>query len=232
MFFKPTFIIDRWVACFDLLGTKNFLARGEERKVFHAYTSALDKLRRDGQLIDVVKHAWFSDTFLIFAHDDSGKSFTEIDLAARSFAYFLLCQHIPFRGAISCGRTYADFDGGVYFGLGIVEAYEYAEGQDWIGLLLSQSGMSRLETLGAPLNNRLNWQLYSIPWKTRPQTASDQIPACIFGQSFQINGHNLCHDALTEMASTVARDNPQVLLKYSRAIEFIQKHRRIAASDR
>ena len=231
MFFEPTLVRTRWVACFDLLGTQDLLARGEETRVFHAYTDALDKLQRDGQLIDGVKHAWFSDTFLIIAPDDSGKSFTETDLVARSFAYFLLCKHVPFRGAISCGRMYADFDGGVYFGLGMVEAYKYGDGQDWIGLVLCPSAMSRLESLGLSLDNRLNWRLFAVPWTTRPQTAPEQLPACVIGESFRINGRNPCLEALKGMLSAIDKEKPRVLQKYSRAIEFIEAFRRTTVQN-
>ena len=226
MFFDPTLARVRWVACFDLLGTRDLLARGEEERVFEAYAAARDKLRRDRQLVNGVRHTWFSDTFLIMAADGSDASFTEIDLLARSFAYFLLCRRVPFRGAISCGQMYANFDDGVYLGLGMVEAYEYGDGQDWVGLVLCPSARLRLESFGVSLDNRLNWQLFAVPWTNRPQGCPDQVPACIMGQSFLVNGRNLCLEALKEMLGALNIGNLRARQKYLRAIEFIEAYRR------
>lgn len=230
MFFNPALERIRWVACFDLLGTQALLAKGEQVNVFEAYTEARDKLRRDRQVVDRVRHTWFSDTFLIAAADDSGPSFTEIDLLARSFAHFLLCRRIPFRGAISCGQMYADFDDGVFLGLGMVEAYKYAEGQDWVGLVLCPSAMLRLSSF-VSLDGRLNWQLFRIPWTARPAGCPDELLAYIAGQSFQVNGRNQALEALKEMSSSFGNGNVKVRQKYLRAIEFIEANRRTVVQN-
>jgi len=229
MFFDPALDRVRWVACFDLLGTRDLLAKGEEARVFEAYTDACDKLSRDGALVNGVGHAWFSDTFLIVAADESAASFVEMDRLARSFAYFLLCRRVPFRGAISCGQMYADFDDRVYLGLGMVEGYEYGEGQDWVGLVLCPSAMLRLQSFGLSLDNRLNWQLFPVPWTKRPQGCPDNLPAYILGQSFRVNGRNLCLEALREMLSALDIGNVGVRQKYLRAIDFIEAYRRTPA---
>lgn len=231
MFFDQTLARGRWVACFDLLGTRDLLAKGREKEVFEAYSDALDKLSRDGSLATGTRYAWFSDTFLIVTADDSPISFTEIDLLARSFSFFLLRRRVPFRGAIACRQMYADFENGVYLGSGMVEAYEYADGQDWVGLVLCPSAMSRMVSFGLELDGRLNWQPFPVPWTTRPKGCPDQVLAHILGQSFQVNGRNQCQEALREMLLALDAGDERVRRKYLRSLDFIESSRRVSVKN-
>jgi len=214
--------LTRWIAYFDLLGTRELLASGKENDVFDAYERAIEELRKERS--STIRHAWFSDTFLLIAPDDSAISFRDIDEVARWFAYFLLCARVPLRGAISCDRFCADFENRIFIGTALVEAYEYGEGQDWIGLILCPTAMNRLRTLGLPPEERLNYVLYDVPWKRRPIAAPNEVATCILGNWIQINGRNLCLNALDGMASS--NNQNDVKEKYERTISFINQHSR------
>lgn len=213
-----------WIACIDLLGTRDLLKKGELRNVLRSYEFAVDSLEREKNIIPSVKYVWFSDTFLLIAPDNSGKSFTEIDIISRRFSSSLLRNHIPLRGGIACGPMYADFQRGIYCGSAMVEAYEYGEAQDWIGLILCPSAKSQLLLLDIDPDHRLNWQKTSIPWKCKSTRFPDQLPAYIFGQN--TNGSNACLDALKRMRATIAEDREEVCEKYSRAIHFVENNSR------
>lgn len=228
MHFSPANSATRWLAHFDLLGTRDLLANGKELQVFLAYERALEELKRN-QDRAALKHTWFSDTFLIVAPDDSGLTFTWIELISRSFVYFLLQAQIPLRGAISCGKVYADFPEGIIFGQGLVEAYEYGDGQDWIGLLLCPSAVVRMAALGVPAENRLNYAYVDVPWKRQPIRAPARLPACILGNWVQINGRNLCLDSLKAMA--LQHPAGPVRDKYDRATNFIEANARTPAQN-
>jgi hypothetical protein len=210
------------LAYFDLLGVRELIAAGKQFDVFDAYDRALEELRK--QRAESIRHAWFSDTFIMIAPDDSANSFQQIDLAGRWFAYFLLCAQVPVRGAISSGQLYADFEDRIFFGSALVEAYEYGEGQDWIGLLLCPSAMERLRVLGLPPEERFNYALCDVPWKRRPASATEKVAVCILGNWAQINARNQCLDALRKMASRV--DRHDVRQKYERTISFINENAR------
>lgn len=225
MRFTPNYNATRWLALFDLLGTRDLLAAGKELQVFLAYEQAVDELRRRGDRNATIQQTWFSDTFVIIGPDDSGPSFAWVDRMSRWFVYFLLQAQIPLRGAISCGRVYADFDEGIFFGRGLVEAYEYGDGQDWIGLLLCPSATERLEALGLPASGRLNYTFADVPWKRPPRGAPAHLPACILGNWITVNDRNPCLDALQAMASHIAA--VPVREKYLRAIAFIEANRRM-----
>jgi hypothetical protein len=51
----------------------------------------------------------------------------------------LLEYSLPCRGALSFGEFHADPSDGIYVGSALVEAYEYAESQDWIGAVVAPS---------------------------------------------------------------------------------------------
>ena len=218
--------VPRWIAYFDLLGTRELLAAGRENDVFDAYDRAVDELQK--QRDPTIRHAWFSDSFLMIAPDDSGISFRNIDEVARWFAYFLLCTGVPLRGAISCDRSCADFENRVFIGKALVEAYEYGEGQDWIGLILCPTAMNRLRVLHLPPEERFNYVLYDVPWKRRrkrrPVAAPNEVAACILGNWILMNGRNPCLDALHGMASSNSRND--VKHKYERTISFINRSMR------
>lgn len=217
--FEEEMNASRWLAYFDLLGIRALLSSGKELDVFVAYKNAVQEIRRPWAR--ELRHAWLSDTFLIWGEDDSAESFSRLERFARIFAFMLLRVRIPLRGAISSNRFYADVANGIFFGGALVEAYEYGEGQDWIGLLLCPSAIDRLTSLNVSADERL-YRFCAVPWKRRPGTAPDQLAACVIGNWITVGGRNPCLESLGQMMAT--DDRPDVKTKYARTIEFLTKH--------
>lgn len=221
--FDPQHAQARWVAYFDLLGITDRIRAGDDLGVFEAYQQAIERLEAQGSRSASVHTTWFSDTFLLATDDDSGPSFTQIESVARWFLFFMLQARIPLRGAIACGPMYADFRKRVFFGQAMVEAYEYGESQDWIGLVLcpsAEAAMKNLDlSLDDPTKRRHNWSYWNPVWKKAPCDAPKRIGACV--PRVVISGKDLTITVLTEMAGWCpekARD------KYARAIEFIRSN--------
>jgi len=59
----------------------------------------------------------------------------------------LLEYQLPARGAISYGEFYADSANGIYVGRALVEAYETAESQEWIGAVAAESLSGELASM-------------------------------------------------------------------------------------
>jgi len=215
--------VTRWIAYFDLLGIRDLLATGREHAVLDAYERAIEEL--GAKRAPAVRHTWFSDTFLLIAPDDSAVSFRDLDHVSRWFVYFLLRGRVPLRGAIACDRFCADFDNRVFVGRALVEAYEYGEGQDWIGLVLSPTAINRLRALGLPAEERLNYTFYDLPWKRKPPGAPDMITACILDNWARLNGRNPCVEALSKIGLTISRD--AIRSKYERTIRFLEENGRL-----
>ena len=58
---------------------------------------------------------------------------------SRTIIEKLLEFSLPARGALAFGQFYADTNNGIYVGRGLVEAYEEAESQEWIGAVFAPS---------------------------------------------------------------------------------------------
>lgn len=216
----------RWVAYFDLLGTRARIKSQNYLQVFVVYAQALEQLKLRNKDAPPISHACFSDTFLIYSETDSGEDFVYMDMVARWFAYNLIVAKIPVRGALACDDFYTDRNNSLYFGPALVEAYEYGEAQDWLGFLLAPSAVSQLEKLGIPAGERLNYAYAKLPFKTgKGLNLTKELPACILGQWATFNGRNQCVDALEEMKAAAGSN----ALKYSNTIEFIEKNRRLPA---
>ena len=143
---------ETWVGVFDILGFKTIIEKTEDE--FH-------RLYLESQLDDIfevlnseisthgeLEFVSFSDTFVIFTQS--------LDLSA--YPWFLLqCTQIiersieiqlPVRGSISVGIAYTSTNPIIITGKPFVEAFEYAEDQDWVGLLLTPTATKALRAGG------------------------------------------------------------------------------------
>ena len=228
--YDPSCDRKRWVAYFDLLGTTALIRANRIAEVFTAYAQAIEHVTRELHQDNTVRHAWFSDTFLMYSTDDSASDFVVMDLVARWFVQHLVTRKIPVRGAISSDNFYADFNHGLFLGKALVEAYEYGEVQNWIGFILCPAAINRLNEVGLPAGERLNYAYANIPVKTEPPVKKNpsnfvfNLPACILGRWSTINGENLCLSALREMKSMSTVDS--ITQKYDNSIQFIESNRR------
>jgi len=132
---------NRWFCYLDLLGFTNLIRNGEAEHVIPLYNQVVKELRQQvtaRESLDV-SYSWFSDTFIIFSNRNTLREFDNVQTAARKFFVRLLLARIPVRGAISYGKLYTQKDDNIFIGEALIEAYEYGEKQDWLGLLLSPS---------------------------------------------------------------------------------------------
>jgi hypothetical protein len=217
----------RWLAYFDLLGTAELSRKPDLSAVVMAYRTALRTIRCLGSKVRHLHHVHFSDSFLVYSENDEASNFVEIDYISQWFAFFLLVHKVPVRGAISSGVFYGDEANHVYAGAALVEAHEYCESQDWIGLVLCPSAVDRLAEVGLPAEERLNYAIAEIPWKTSaavPVAANQmkKLPACILGRWCLVNGENQVVRALKEMVEVSQGDS--VRQKYKNAIAFIESN--------
>jgi hypothetical protein len=224
MQFNPELSAARWVAVFDLLGTRALMAAGREWRVLDSYSRAEERIRWRADGSDALTHVWFSDTFMLAARDDSLESFVSLDSAARGFIAELTINHLPVRGAIAYGRAYVDQANGIIIGPAYLEAFEYADNQDWIGLILCPSAVARTSSFASRCISPLYYADHIIPWSRgrTPDSAPERLPACIIGGSMSAGGRNSLRDGLAEMAAGVIKET--VRLKYQRSIAFIDEY--------
>jgi len=188
--------------------------------VLSSYEQALKELVDGPGKSGPVEFAWFSDTFLLYAQDDSSSSFRQIESRARLFMNALTMRRIPFTGALSCGDFLAQKEDSIFVGRALVESYRLCETQDWIGYVLSPTAVNRMRELGLPLEERLNYRFWSIPQKTR-DSAGQELPALLLGGPAYNLGQNDCYAALQEMRNHAHND--RVRAKYDRTLHFLEQ---------
>ena len=150
-----------WFAYFDQLGFKHDIEQFVESSpnnldVFASveYESILDSIKYvlkeyEGKIIPW----WFSDTFLFFSTDGTAGSFVSLESAVRYFLAKVTWKRHPFRGAISYGELYADMENKILVSQALIEAHEYAEKQNWIGLVLTPSARKQLKNVAPKLSD-------------------------------------------------------------------------------
>ncbi len=217
----------RWVGFFDLLGIKSLITNKDTVSVFVSYSRAIEQVRGRREAFEDVECAWFSDSFLIYTNDDSMQSFNSINHICRWFFYFYITEEKPVRGAISCGSFYADRENDLFFGKALIEAFEYAEAQDWIGFILSPSAENQLKSLGHSPETLFDYAYTTIPLNKRVSELVHNLPACILGQ--WVGPDNPCVVSLKRMRDQVVDKN--IIQKYENAINFIESNQRVLTLD-
>jgi hypothetical protein len=211
----------RWVAYLDLLGFTELIRTKSWIYIFSYYTKAIEYCTGEDTSESSVQRTWFSDTFLLYSSNDTAISFAAIEARTRWFAYFLVSNGIPVRGAISCGDLYADRENNLFFGKALLEAYHYAENQNWIGFILTPSSVERMGSIGLPADQRLDYAYWDIPYTRPDEKFPKRLPVCILGGSI---GDNACLDELRKMKTRLAGSDH--VTKYENTIRFIEANRR------
>ncbi len=168
-----------WVACCDILGFKNEIKKFERQYgvghlnlfVKNYYKKIIDELQRQNVYFpNDVFSTWFSDTFLFFTRDDSGNAFRYLWGEFDVFCWMVISGGWPLRAAIGFGQLYADVSKNLVLGSGIINAYEYAEKQNWIGSIVTPEANDRLNEVGIDLSHwRSSFTKYPVPFRQQEE---------------------------------------------------------------
>lgn len=214
---------NKWLAYFDILGFARLIENQGLIGALSVYEMCVDEIQLHSERYPHLKFAYFSDTFLIYAPDESHSSLSAIEQSARWFFNILLLKRIPFRGALACGEFVTEPSQNVFIGKALVEASRLGEKYNWIGIVLAPSAVSRLEALGVPAHQRLNYREWDVPFKIAGENkqATEKRFAYFIGGSSLVNGQNQYAQVLTHMAQAI--QNPDVLAKYHNTLRFLEK---------
>jgi hypothetical protein len=224
--FNPINCRTCWCCYLDLLGFKKLVQKeGSDCNALvnpvHRYYQCREIIEDWVQKKPRLRVICFSDTFIIYSDDDSAASFWHIEQAVRWIMNENLSRQIPLRGALSCGAMYLVEEDDIYIGTPLIEAYEQAENQNWIGFLLCRSATQRLAKLKLPPSKRLNYQRWRIPRNKRTR-GKKALYAYLIGASSPSKGKNDYLETLRQMmlqAETKKDKN-----KYRKTIEFLEHY--------
>ncbi len=161
---------ERWLAYFDILGFKRLLENANSYDdlfiIKYDYQCALDNLKRLHNHFNqsTIHFCWFSDTFLIYTVDDTPQSYTIIQSSCKRYITRCIYSRIPLRGALSVGPFYANPTENIFIGQALVDAYKYAEDQDWLGFILTPTASGKVKQYGLDPRHH-DFQNENIPMK-------------------------------------------------------------------
>lgn len=211
---------DSWIAVYDILGFKERIRdtdQGFQRfSITWDLSELFDRLESDNNNLGQFEYMIISDTIVIFAHDLEPSSYGWFLRLCKNLIEHSITKEFPLRCAISAGTAFTAQARPILIGPAFVEAYEYCEDQDWIGLLLTPSATNAIRQAGLePL--RHDFVVDTLHLRKLP-------PDDVLAYRFQNGAANFESPLLVHLrqmqhfAPTHAKD------KYSRTIEFIQRH--------
>lgn len=116
--------------------------------------------------------AWFSDTVLLYAKDDSDSAVRELLTVVAWLLFETMMQGITrVRAGIAYGEVFIDSENSIYVGKPIVEAYRLEQEQQWSGAALAESAEERIPA-SARSGQYADWCItpYDVPLKSKGPT--------------------------------------------------------------
>ena len=135
---------DGFVALLDVLGFSNLVLDSGEEGI-QRYLACLQNATGHTEVNFVV----FSDSIVLSAKGDSPDSFIAVAGACSRLLNDLLRVGIALRGAISYGSFIREAFGESVFvaGRAVIDAYQFEQAQDWVGIMVSPSALARVKDL-------------------------------------------------------------------------------------
>ncbi|MDD4876265.1 MAG: hypothetical protein PHQ86_03935 [Dehalococcoidales bacterium] len=132
-------VIEGYVAFFDMLGFSELVREGSFSENFNKYSEILSnavEINKDG-----LQYVTFSDSVVINTKNKGKEQLQYLIRAVADISFrFLTELDIPICGSISIGQfdRHEHKDGNVIIaGRTIIDAYQYEQKQDWVGVMLS-----------------------------------------------------------------------------------------------
>lgn len=213
---------ETWIGLFDILGFKNAISIVDDEYHYLYLHSQLDdlfeaiksELSSNGNL----ELYSFSDTFVIFTENSELLSYPWFLLQCTQLIERSIEIQLPLRGAISVGTVYESKEPLIIMGKPFVEAYEYAEDQNWIGLLLTPTATKKLRADDLePKHHDFIENPDDIPLRKMDKTN-------VLAYRFQNGAANYETHLISHLNSMQQTAPEEAKDKYRRTIEFIRKY--------
>jgi hypothetical protein len=217
---------ESWIACFDILGFRKLISSEDDD--FNALSIRLDyedtilylEKSCKGYEPEGINYCWFSDTFLMFTPDDSALLYTVITDAAKYFLTKCLNSRIPICGAISVGHFVRSKDNRAFMGRAFLDAFEYGDEQDWLGLVLTPAAIRKARSFDLEPMHHDFIPSDKIPMKESSNKSNKDVMA----YRFQNGATDLPSYLLPRLHDMKMHSEEKYRCKYERTEKFIEEH--------
>lgn len=230
MITQPNWVFNNlWIAHFDILGFKELIRNPAGSLKSTILVEQIDEIIEElkghfkNSFFDGIDYYFYADTFVIVSKTDEPKNWLPFLNLSQRLMQACIYKRLPIKGAISYGEVIVGHGGKIIIGLAALEAYEYCNDQDWIGLILTPSASQKLIAENIP-----PWHQYfinqDIPMKSRH---SQDVYAHTF-----INGSANFESPLVSRLAEMKHFTPvKHKEKYQRTIDFIRKYNPVKSSN-
>jgi len=141
----------RYIVYIDLLGFREKVKEKGPEEIFELINDILEDFNRWENLNGAFKTIHFSDSFIFYQDRKGYGDWAFLDAyAIASFLFSaILAKGIAARGTITFGEFYVGLDRSkkhqIYFGSGLIEAYETEKRENWIGITIQPSAWQPYE---------------------------------------------------------------------------------------
>lgn len=216
-----------WIAYFDLLGFENRVKLFHVGAILDDYKVALDEIKGYANGLEA---RWFSDTFLFYTGDDSIDSFRSMNVACQSFLRRMMGRRIPLRGCLTVGDLYIDNQDGVLVGPALIEAYRTAEGQDWLGFVLTDKATEKIKQYdvnGRSLHDGLiehSYRYYDVPFKRNHSIPRllRRLSVALLGREFKSLVRRKSLVGTMSLLPSHGREQPELVANLYRELENME----------
>lgn len=227
---------DCWVACFDLLGfrdkIKNLKKPNSLKAEVNVYFKEILEKAKEGakqhqELLPNIQYGFYSDTFFFYiAVDETGLSYTVIDSLAKQFFVECIWKRRPLCGALSFGLFHAEKKENIYIGPAFIDAYQYVEKQEWIGLVITPKACCKLKEYDFKPFNNLEYTAYDVPVKGKKEFKYGKITIPLETEnlfSYKHYIHNQIENRINQMKKEAENKgaDQSILFKYENTLKFI-----------
>jgi len=220
-----------WVAHFDILGFKSFLAHGsKDFETILSQTGIDDIISFINDISPLhrerIDYLFYADTFIFYSKSEQIQNYPSILSVAQRFIRRCIEIKLPVRGAISFGELIFGHEKKILMGKAFLESYQYCEDQNWLGLLLTPSATKKVREHSLdPLHH--SYINRDIPMR-RPSIFNEDVYAYTFCEGSTIF-IDLLLGGLNEMLQA-APDAEKV--KYENTIGFMKNMTKLLAGAR
>jgi len=133
-----------------IAGPLQFLRNALEHSMNHAGWPVAVPTLAQLQSNPIVGFAWFSDTILLFAREDTERANTAVvETAAWLLHETMHAPRSQMRFAIDYDELYVDESNGIYVGKAVVHTAQLEKEQEWSGGALTDEAAQRISNTGA-----------------------------------------------------------------------------------
>ncbi len=134
-----------YVALLDVLGFSALVGGDPTGERIRSYLNSVQRATDRSEVDYVV----FSDSIVLSAKGDGPKSLVAVAGACSRLLSDLLTEGIPLRGAIAFGTFFRSAIAESVFvaGAAVIDAYQFEQQQDWIGIMIAPSARERVPDL-------------------------------------------------------------------------------------